>query len=66
MDDDISIYSFCRSLDSRLRMLLRLVKFLFEYGLSGLAAGESVGTVGLAGHGLGMDLMVLFIFCDFF
>ncbi len=43
------------SLDSPLRLLLRLVKVLLEYGLE---------TVGLAG--LGTDLMVLFFFCDFF
>ena len=58
MDDEISIHLFCHSLGSRLRLLLRLVKVLLEYGLSGHAA------IGLAG--LGIDQMVLFFFCDFF
>ncbi len=42
MDDRISIHLFCHfeSLDSRLGLLLRLVKVLFEYGLSGHAAGD--------------------------
>ena len=38
MDDEISIHSFCHSLSSLLRLLLSLVKFLLEYGLSGHAA----------------------------
>ena len=40
MGDEISIYSFCHSLGSRLRLLLRLVKVLLEFGLSGHAAGN--------------------------
>ncbi len=44
MDDEISIRLFCHSLDSRLRLLLRLMKVLLEYGdyngLSGHAAGD--------------------------
>ena len=43
-----------------MRLLLRLVKVLLEFGHSGHAAGD----VGLAD--LGMDLMVLFFFCNFF
>ena len=38
MDDEISIHLFCHSLGSRLRLLLRLVKVLLEYGLSRHAA----------------------------
>ncbi len=38
MDDEISIHLFCHSLGSRLRLLLRLVKVLLEYGLTGHAA----------------------------
>ena len=38
MDDEISIDLFCHSLGSRLRLLLRLVKVLLEYELSGHAA----------------------------
>ncbi len=40
MDDEISIaiHLFCHSLDSRLRLLLRWVKVLLEFGLSGHAA----------------------------
>jgi hypothetical protein len=38
MDDEISILLFCHSLGSWLRLLLRLVKVLLEYGLSGHAA----------------------------
>ena len=58
MGDEISIHLFCRSLGSRLRLLLRLVKVR-------LAIRDTLlGTVGLAD--LGMDLMVLFFFCDFF
>jgi hypothetical protein len=63
MDDVISIHLFCHSLDSWLRLLLRLVKvlqLLLENGL----ADTLLGTVDLAG--LGTDLMVLFIFCEFF
>ena len=40
MFDEISINKFCHSLDSRLRLLLRLVKVLLEYGLSGHAARD--------------------------
>jgi hypothetical protein len=40
VDDGISIHLFCHSLDSRLRRLLRLVKVLLEYGLSGQAAWD--------------------------
>ena len=40
MGDEISIYLFCHSLDSRLRLLLRLVKVLLEFGLSGHAVGD--------------------------
>ena len=39
MGDEISIHLFCHSLGSRLRLLLRLVKVLLEFGLSGHAAG---------------------------
>jgi hypothetical protein len=60
MDDGISILLFCHSLGSRLRLVLRSVNVLLEFGL----AGHDAETVGLAG--LGMDLMVLFPFCDFF
>jgi hypothetical protein len=38
MDDRISNHLFCYSFDSRLRLLLRLVKVLLEYGLSRHAA----------------------------
>ncbi len=37
MDDEILIYLFCHSLRSRLRLVLRLVKVLLEYGLLGHA-----------------------------
>ena len=40
MDDAISILLFCHSLDSRLRLLLRLMKVLLEFGLSGHAARD--------------------------
>ena len=40
MDDEISIHMFCHSLGSRLSLLLRLVKALLEYGLSGHAARD--------------------------
>ena len=40
MDDEISINLFCHSLGSRLRLLLRLVKGLLEFGLSGHAARD--------------------------
>jgi hypothetical protein len=40
MDDAISILLFCHSLDSRLRLLLRLMKILLEFGLSGHAARD--------------------------
>ncbi len=40
MEDEKSIHLFCNSLDSRLRLLLRLVNGLLEYGLSGHAAGD--------------------------
>ena len=40
MGDEISIHLFCHSLGSRLRLLLRLVKVLLEFGLSGHAAGD--------------------------
>ncbi len=40
MDDGISVHLFCHSLDSRLRLVLRLVKVLLEFGLSGHAAGD--------------------------
>ncbi len=41
MDDGISIRLFCHSLDARLRLLLlRLIKVLLEYGLSGHDAGD--------------------------
>ena len=40
MDDVISIHLFCLSLESQLRLLLRLVKVLLEYGLAGHAAGD--------------------------
>jgi hypothetical protein len=59
MDDEMSIHLFWHSLDSGLKHLLRLVKVLLEFGF-----GDTLlGTVGLAG--LGMDLMVLVFFCDF-
>ncbi len=40
MDDGISIHLFCHSLDARLRLVLRLLNVLLEYGLSGHAAGD--------------------------
>jgi len=40
MDDEISTQLFCHSLDSWLRLLLRSVKVLLEFGLSGLAARD--------------------------
>ena len=40
MGDEISIYLFCHSLGSQLRLLLRLVKVLLEYGLSGQPAWD--------------------------
>ena len=40
MDDEISSNLFCHSLCSRLRLLLRLVKVLLEFGLSGHAARD--------------------------
>ena len=55
MGDEISIHLFCHSLGSRLRLLLRLVKVLLEFGHSGHGLAD-----------LGMDLMALFFFCDFF
>jgi hypothetical protein len=62
MDDEISILFFCHSLDSRLRLLLSLMKVLLEFSLSG--HGDTLQEiVGLAGSGI--DLMVLFFFCDF-
>ena len=40
MGDEISIHLFGNSLGSRLRLLLRLVKVLLEFGHSGHAAGD--------------------------
>ena len=43
MEDEISIHLFCHSMDSRLRLLLRLVKvvqLVLEFGLSGHAADD--------------------------
>jgi hypothetical protein len=40
MDNAISILLFCHSLDSRSRLLLRLMKVLLEFGLSGHAARD--------------------------
>ena len=40
MDDEIPIHLFCHSLGSLLGLLLRLVKVLLEYGLSGHAARD--------------------------
>ncbi len=40
MDDEISIHLFCYSMNSRLRLLLRLVKIVLEFGLSGHAAED--------------------------
>ena len=40
MDDEISINLICHSLGSLLRLLLRLVKVLLEFGLSGHAARD--------------------------
>ena len=40
MDDEISIHMFCYYLVSQLRLLLRLVKVLLEFGLSGHAARD--------------------------
>ena len=40
MGDEISFHLFCHSLGSRLRLLLRLVKVLLEFGHSGHAAGD--------------------------
>jgi hypothetical protein len=60
MDDEISIHVFYHSLDSRLRLLLRLMKVLLEYRLSGYAAGDCR----LGWFRDGSDGAVLF--CDFF
>jgi hypothetical protein len=46
MDDEnheILIYLVCYSLDSRFRLLIRLVEVLLEYGLAAHAAWESLG-----------------------
>ena len=40
MADEISIHLFCHSLGLRLRLLLRLVEVLLEFGLSGHAARD--------------------------
>ncbi len=40
MDDQIPIYLFSHSLDSLLGLLLRLVKVLLEYDLSGHTDGD--------------------------
>jgi hypothetical protein len=40
MDEGISIHLYCNFLDLWLRLLLRLMKVLLEYGLSGHAAGD--------------------------
>ena len=40
MDDELSVNMFCHSLGSRLRLLLRLVKVLLEFGLSGHVAWD--------------------------
>ena len=40
MDDEISINLLCHYLGSRLRLVLRLVKVLFEFGLSGQATRD--------------------------
>ena len=40
MDDEISINLLCHSLGSQLRLLLRLVKVLLEFCLSGHAARD--------------------------
>ena len=40
MGDDIPIHLFCHLLGSRLRLLLRLVKVLLEFGHSGHADGD--------------------------
>jgi hypothetical protein len=39
-DDEISIHLFCYSIDSLLRLWLRLVKVVLEFGLSGHAAED--------------------------
>jgi hypothetical protein len=38
MDDAVSILLFCHSLDSRLRLLLRLMKVMLKFGFLGHAA----------------------------
>ena len=40
MDDEISIQLFCYSLDSKLGLLLKSVKVLLEFGLSGHAVRD--------------------------
>jgi hypothetical protein len=40
MDIEISIDMFCHSLSLLLRLLLRLVKVLLEFGLTGHVAGD--------------------------
>jgi hypothetical protein len=40
MDYAISILLFCHSLDSTLRLLLRLIKVLLEFGRSGHAVRD--------------------------
>ena len=40
MDDEISINLFCHSLGTLVRLLLRLVKILLEFGISGHAARD--------------------------
>ena len=40
MDIEISIDMFCHSLSLRLRLLLRLVKVLLEFGLTGHVASD--------------------------
>ena len=57
MDDEISINLFCHSLGLWLRLLLRLVKVLLEFGLSGLqwfpiSVWTEFGTCNSASKGL--------------
>jgi hypothetical protein len=40
MDNDRSIHLFCHSMHSQLRLLLRLVKVVLEFGLLGHAAED--------------------------
>ena len=64
MDDEISINLFCHSLGSRLRLLLRLVKVLLEFCLSGHAARDC--RLGWCRHCRDLDLDFFSAFSEFF